>query len=353
MNKKHILIGLAIVGLITWILAKHCITEITQTSMDHQQKAGPTVTAGHESGVSKTPSANDRSINPSVFYESKYGELPHALSGTRIGVHLYYDSNGNLLITPDIRNLFEYFFVASGQEPIETIIGRIQEYIRNMLPPNAQKETLEILDSYLIYEQKMYEIEQKMLPERRKDASRPSILSELYDILALRMETRRKYMRPEVVEAFFGAEEQYDLLTLDRLKIEEDSSLTAEEKIAKIEEVMQKYPDDVTRSYRTNMKRLELSEKAKALKERNATEEEIYELRRGYFGQDAAERMSKLDQERSEWNSRLKTYQRKKQALLKSSKLSDEEKQNRIEQLRNKSFSERELKRVDVILGGS
>ncbi|MGC8384513.1 hypothetical protein ACP3P8_18065 [Pseudomonas aeruginosa] len=39
------------------------------------------------------------------------------------------DASGNLLITRDIRNLFDYFLSAVGEEPLQQSLDRLRAYI--------------------------------------------------------------------------------------------------------------------------------------------------------------------------------------------------------------------------------
>lgn len=50
---------------------------------------------------------------------AKVAPLPTSFRGTSVDGSFSVDASGNLLITRDIRNLFDYFLSAVGEEPLQ------------------------------------------------------------------------------------------------------------------------------------------------------------------------------------------------------------------------------------------
>ena len=64
---------------------------------------------------------------------SRRAAAPGSLRDTEVDGALAVDANGRLLITPELRRFFDYFFVASGEESDEQIRARIEAEIRARL----------------------------------------------------------------------------------------------------------------------------------------------------------------------------------------------------------------------------
>jgi lipase chaperone LimK len=246
--------------------------------------------------------------------------------------------------------MFDYFLSAAGEEPMETIIGRIEEHIRDMVPPDAAKEALNILNSYLLYKQGLYALEKKYPVHTFNGNLTAPNITQIKDVLEQRREIRRRYMQAEVVDAFFGEEEMYEQFTMGRLEIQTNNDLANEEKLTAIKQLEQEFPDDITEDSRKAAEYQAMIREIDILKKQGGNAEEIYELRQNALGEDAADRLARLDEKRAIWQSRIDTYVKSRQEIMNAPELSEEEKQQHSEELRQKSFTDRELVRVDAIL---
>ncbi len=159
-------------------------------------------------------------------YVSKYGGLPTSLQGTRIDGDLVADANGQFLILPSTKKRFDYFLSAVSEEGLETAIGRIEENINHTLPPVAAEEALTILYSYINYKKSLQDVYKNKtgIPENSDH------VADLRLIIETRKKLRRKYMTPDVVDAYFGDQELYDEFSLKCLELQLDNTLTSEEK---------------------------------------------------------------------------------------------------------------------------
>ena len=73
--------------------------------------------------------------------------MPKSLSDTEVDGALEVDAAGNLMISRSIRQVFDYFLSAIGEEDLTTIISRIRAHIRYKLPAKAAAQAEQILDS--------------------------------------------------------------------------------------------------------------------------------------------------------------------------------------------------------------
>lgn len=199
---------------------------------------------GHKHPVSTVAPEQQGSVYISIIaepkgYESRYGELPPALRGTRMDGDLLADADGKLIIHASIRKRFDYFFSAASEEGLETAIGRIEENILHTLPPEAADEALGVLNSYLNYKKGLQDYLKGTIdfPENSDQVEGLRIIMEK------RKELRRKYMEPHVVDSFFGDQELYDEFSLKRLEIHYDQSMTIEEKQDELIRIEQTLPE--------------------------------------------------------------------------------------------------------------
>ncbi|HNP02254.1 MAG TPA: lipase secretion chaperone, partial [Agitococcus sp.] len=163
--------------------------------------------------------------------------MPKSLSDTEVDGALEVDKNGNLIISQSIRQTFDYFLSAIGEEDLATIIARIRAYIRHKLAdhPQAAKQAEQILDSYLAYRDALGRIAQIQGDPAKNMAA---IRQQKEQIAAL----RTQYMSREVIDAFFGDEDAYDRYTMARIEVMQDKSLSATEKAKRTAELLNTLP---------------------------------------------------------------------------------------------------------------
>ncbi len=84
------------------------------------------------------------------------------------------------------------------------------------------------------------------------------------------------------------------------------------------------------------------------LQQQNDSGEAIHALRDQAFGSAAADRLSQLDRQRSEWQNRTDNFLEQRREILLSKELGSEEKQLRIAALRESQFTANEQRRIKV-----
>jgi lipase chaperone LimK len=119
---------------------------------------------------------------------------PASLDGTEVDGRLAVDAKGDLVVSPEVRRFFEYFFSASGEES-EALIGRrIEAAIDARLPPRAAAQARTLLGQFLSYRDAAHGLQ-----------ASPS--DSLATRLAAVREIRRRTFGRAVAEALFGDEE--------------------------------------------------------------------------------------------------------------------------------------------------
>lgn len=264
-----------------------------------------------------------------------FERLARSLRGTEVDGALTTDEQGRFIVTPDVRRFIDYFLTAVGEVPMPDIRARIIREIHARLSGQAAEDAVAFLDRYLEYRRRTREI-----------AEQGGVSGSLEERLEALRALRREVFGEQDAEALFGEEERMQLADLERRKVLQDPELTMEEKLARIEEIEQQLPPNVREARREAMLPLRLAEAERALREAGGTEDEIRALRVQMVGEEAADRLEKLERRRALWRERVAEYQRERDAILGDPSLDDEQKQHLVEELTRDRFSPPERLRL-------
>ncbi len=270
--------------------------------------------------------------------------MPKSLSDTEVDGALEVDAAGNLIISRSIRQVFDYFLSAIGEEDLTSIISRIRAYIRHKLPTKAAAQAEQILDSYLAYREALGHVPQ-VQPQGDAALNIPAIRQQKEAVQAL----RSKYLSREVSEAFFGDEDAYDRYTMARIEVMQDKSLSATEKARRTAELLNALPPALKESTETLNKYQELTTFTEEWKTRGGKPEELRAIREQIVGPEATVRLEALDQERAVWDGRMNEYLQQRDAILKNQALSEQDRQKQVNDIKQKSFDQQEQIRVDAL----
>ena len=127
------------------------LQETVDTTTDTGSKLVPIV--GPESGR-ETPSNLVGEATVAVP-----DRLPASLEGTSVpGGWAETDVNGSLVPTPHLRQLFEYYLAALGEETLPQLVARIEQALARLAEP-ARSEALDTLGDYLDYKLALGDLE--------------------------------------------------------------------------------------------------------------------------------------------------------------------------------------------------
>ncbi len=290
----------------------------------------------------KVSSALSNSRDAASRFSTGLEGMPKSLQDTEVDGALEVDGNGNLVISRGVRQMFDYFLTAVGEEDLTTIIARIRAYIRHKLPPKAAAQAEKLLEAYISYRDGL-----GRLPQIQGDPTQ--------NIAAVRQQKqavqslRSQYFDRVVIEAFFGDEDAYDNYTLARLEIMQDKSLSATEKARRTAALLDTLPPDLKDSIKTLNQYQELQTLEKDWKARGGTPQELRAIREQIVGPEATTRLEALDQERTEWDARMKDYLKEREAILKNAALSEQDRQQQVATMRQQRFNQQEQVRVDAL----
>lgn len=268
--------------------------------------------------------------------------LPSSLKGTSHGVTLV-SHLGELLITASLKDLFDYYLSASGEESTEEINDRVEKDLSSQLTDLALEQALNIWRHYILYKSSLVEFDQQYQIDIAS-LSQVEHLAFLQQRQQSLIALQDQIFSASTAEILFKFDRQLDNHTLEKAKILA-SDLTEEQKRQWLINLDAQLPIETVLSN----ERIEKQKHLLAIsQEHNLTDEQRYRLRAEQVGEAAASRLQLLDIERSEWKQRISVFIEKKQVLLESG-LAPKDYKASLEKLYQKNFSPEEQLRAKAL----
>lgn len=261
--------------------------------------------------------------------------------GTEVDGVLEVDAHGNLIITEQLRHLFDYFYTTVGELSFEQASDRIRQHLSAHLHQPALDQARGLLDDYIAYKTALVELEQRF----------PVVA----DIQALRSRSdavqrlRASLFSPEAHRAFFAAEEIFDNFTLERLAIVHDDNIPSTDKAAMIEDLREGMPEDMQDLLVPQIHQ-ELTEQTEALQASGADARQIRDLRLSLVGPDATGRLEVLDAQRQRWQQRVAAFSAERETIMQHPGLAEVDRQRAIDDLAAQHFAPNERLRLTSLL---
>lgn len=268
-----------------------------------------------------------------------------SLKGTSIDGLYPVDEQGNLLLSKDIKNRFEYFLSTMGEFPLEQVLDMIKEDIALNLVSPAKEQALKLFDDYIAYKYALSELEASLSAPQDYEVND---IERMRSQLQQMRDVRRNYLDTEAVDAFFGFDEMYDDFMLARLEIQNNQQLTDEEKTAQLAGLEQGLPQDVQDMRNETQRVSQVFQLTQEVKESGGTAEDVYKINEQEFGQEAAQRLQLLDQKRDKWQSRVNVYLSQKQSIEGDENLTGMEKQAAVSELKSSAFEQSEYHKLSA-----
>lgn len=274
-------------------------------------------------------------------------QLPRSLEGTEVDGAAEADAAGHLKPDFALRRLFDYFLSTVGEEPQARVRERLQAWLRSNLPPLAAREAMNLLDRYLAYQQARGEMGQGGQGTATNGSADASLdlLQQRFDALRV---LRQQHFSPAEAAAFFGDEEAEDRYTLQRLGVLRDASLSPADKAQRLKQLAASLPPALQAAMTVEDKVRDLNAVTQEWRDKGGTPQELREARVQLVGVEAADRLEALDQRRAQWAQRVIAYREQRAAMLSDASLSPSQRQQAMELLRGRSFTQQELLRLDA-----
>lgn len=314
---------------------------------------GPFSLAAHGGGVTANASADARPDNSffsgpdndALVFATGLESLPASLLDTAAPGNLRLDAQGNLVLDPSLRALFDYFLTAQGEEPFEVVTARIRAYLRHSLPPPAAGQSEKILDQYLEYLAALADIPDPGGVTTQELS--PALIAQRKELERM---LRSRYLAPDVADVFFGAEDQYDSYALSLLELRRDTTLGEVDKEVQRQLLLAQLPEDLQAQLRRDLGQASTRDAIQKLRQEfplGGADERIRSLRVQQWGESAAQRLAQVDRAQRGWKQRSDEYLEQRQALLDNRSLGGPERDQMIDQLRASHFVDSELRRVE------
>lgn len=315
---------------------KHSLSSIDQASESNMTSAD----AGHAG------KAEEVIIKPVRYgdYQSAYGALPKSLEGAPLPTGLSIDSDGHLIPTIALQRLFDFFLTTVGEEPLERVAERIEEYLDFQLDEPALSQAKVVFKNYQTMKNGIMAMESDWSEQIENGASRPGFSQ----IVARKREIRLAHLGEEVYDAFYQRDDQLDNYMLEKLAVLKDDSLSEDEQTQKLEEIEQLLPEAFQQKRTAEREQQQLQKDIEQAKAQGATETEIYQMRLEVMGAEKANRFQRADLAQRSWDERVSQYRIERNQILNSA-LSEQDKESQIQRLRETHFKGRELMRIPVI----
>ncbi|MGE3730003.1 MAG: lipase secretion chaperone [Lysobacterales bacterium] len=256
---------------------------------------------------------------------------PVSLAGSLPDGEPEQDSGGRLRPSRGLRRLFDYFLTAQGERELPAIRQLLQDYLDERYPATLVAEVMREFDRYLDYQAALASLP----PET-------DLIARLDALVGL----RRRWFDAATAEAFFGEEERMTRTTLARLAIARDPDLDAGERRARLDALAENLPAEQTALAAEAETALRIAAQTEQLDARGADAATRRSERAALFGEEAAERLARLDQDRAHWDARLAAYTQARDAIRADPALSPAEIAAHLAALRASRFDASEQRRI-------
>ncbi len=299
------------------------------------------VSLGDVSGSAIAPSHTTIAlkVQASESPSSRDSSLPRSLRGTVPDGVIQLDTDGNLMITRGIRDRFDYYLATLGEISLVQLVDRIESELTAGYAPAVATQLKALLHQYIDFREALMVDALEALPplEQQVDiAAYQQRWQKLYDL-------RRRHFPSDVAEAFWGAQERYDQYALERIRLRNDQTLSDGERQAALSVLVETYADVAGASIAAHQPLALLAAQQSNVSEQTDSAE-LYRQRTSVWGDEAAERLAALDQQRQAWELRLQAYQQERNELA-AAGVDDAA----LATLQRQHFSDHELRLVQVM----
>lgn len=270
--------------------------------------------------------------------------LPKSLEGIDLNIALPLDSDGNLIVGMELKDLFELYLSAMGEETLDDILLRIQNALAQQLTSPALEQGYDALKRFIVYKVELANLENQRPDDNLSNLE--NIRQQKHIVSAIQAE----YFSTAEKEALFAAETEYDAFMLEHLTIQENNDLTLLEKQQQVEALAASLPEHIRVGRERAMAPAKIYLQAQQMKSAGHTEFDIFQMRADKLGEDAATALAQLDQDREQWQKRLAMFKLEYQSIIQSG-LSEQDQTTAVSALLMRNFSDTESIRVRALTG--
>ncbi|WP_155485461.1 lipase secretion chaperone, partial [Vibrio harveyi] len=229
------------------------------------------------------------------------------------------------------KDFFEYTLSGLGEQSLEEIKANVKTGESQL---DSLSISAELFETYLAYKEalsKLEPFEGNSLP-----------LNELKQLNDAILAMQSAFFTDEQIAQLFDEENSLRQLAIDKLAIRE-TELDADSQQQMLEENLASQPKYIQQSERNNALVIELNQTLEM------SAQEKYLARVDLVGEEGAERLQTLDEQRASFNASLNDYLEKRAEIISNDFLGEEEKKTEIAGLREQSFEQKQWRRVEAL----
>ena len=274
------------------------------------------------------------------FPAADLSQMTRTFRAARMDGRLWAGPDGHLIIDRALRHWFDSWLSLQGEWILDDIVFAMQQQFDSLGEP-AATEAKELFQTYIDYREALGEYDDR--------TGRSLVLSDI-DVLVQRLDwverLRREFFSEQVVQAFFAADEALDQHLLMRRQLQLQGA-----SVDDIQALEQALPADIRQSREQSHSLRNMHERERAWQQLALGEDTLaqkkYAYRSQQWGEAAAQRLARLDQQQHEWQQRIAEYARYRDQLSMGNKGTvSEEDHQALDLWLQQHFSEQELRRV-------
>ncbi|TDT43405.1 lipase chaperone LimK [Halospina denitrificans] len=297
---------------------------------------------GEEPGI---VNANRKDVKAAYATRKEWEGEPFtsSLQGTEIDGSLKADAQGRLIVDLETRDFFDYFLNTVGEVEEGEAVDQIRALAESHLPESAVMEAMDLLEHYIDYKEEAIAINSQ--PVDREAAQSPQGQMRILEQgLADMKRARRDTLPPEAVDAFFSLEEAYGEFTLQRMQIQRNSELSAQEKQQQLRLAEEQLPEPIRETERHIQETNDYQQQVKQTIDRASSPDDAADqLKRLGLSDEQVESIAEQMHSDEQFEDRYADYRRKREELLESG-LSEQDREQTLERLRKKHFESRQAR---------
>lgn len=296
-------------------------------------KSGDTNSSNAEQQQNESSSTPSNQFDPSHPNATTAGNEQFSSASQQdieVDCKMSLDANQRLIVNEQTKNCFEFFITQYGEKSIDQIKVDFEKYIKANYQEPALSQILDLWTRYMDYRGQLGNLQPPT-----SNANSAKYYREVYE---KQQNLRKTYFSREEIEGLFGEENLYHEYTLKRMEVMEKKSLSEAEKAKQLKSLFDQLPADWKENLEQMNKLEDLRSLTADLKARNASPQEIRQMRLNLVGAEATERLEALDTQRSQWQQQVTSYLSERDTIMQSG-LSDSAKTAAINDLKQQQFS--------------
>lgn len=263
-----------------------------------------------------------------------------SLSGTQVPGKLMTDAQGHLIANSSSKAIIDYFLSLSGEMPDATIRKLMEQWARQNAGAIAAADLLDLLDRYHHYRTAFASGDYAAHYSGNGDG-------DIRRKLQMRQRLREDTFGADTANTLFADEDRYDRFSLERHDIM-TSDRSDEEKAAALQALRNTLPGPLAKQYQQQYDLQHLPAREQSMKQQGANAADLYAFRQQQFGEAAAMRLQKLEEQRLAWQNRYQNYTQQRD-LINHAALSSNDKKEQLDALRARLFNASEQQRAAAL----